>query len=331
MPIEWYTLLDISREDSLFTADQIIQIRSFINQTNDSGFNGILIPESNQGMLHPFFFAQEVCTQTAGLTPFIALNPLYAHPFYTAKYLLNLSLLYQRRISLNLITGTNNKDQQQLGINLDHNSRYERLYEYTHIFYALLRGEKVDFAGNFYNVSNLQLSASLPAELLPGLYIAGNSTEALALAPRLNTATLQMAKPLAALSAADVFIPTGFHLGILAREQKEAATEAMEKISPPLRERAIMQKISFINTDAVWKKELYQAAVNEASTDGVYTLVPFKYYHSDVPYLVGSYDEVAAYIREYIQSGLTAFVVEIAGNTGSNEFLHIQEVFKRLR
>jgi alkanesulfonate monooxygenase len=331
MPIEWYTLLDISREDSAFTPDQIIQVRNFIQKTEGSGFNGILIPESNQGMLHPFFFAQEVCTQTAGLTPFIALNPLYAHPFYTAKYLLNLSLLYQRRITLNLITGTSNKDQQQLGLSLNHHSRYERLYEYTHIFYALLRGETVDFEGSYYTVKELKLSACLPPELLPVLYIAGNSTEALALAKRLDTATLQMAKPAAALSADGVFIPTGFHLGILAREQKEDAAAAMEKISPPLRERAIMQKVSFINTDAVWKKELYQAAVNESTADGVYTLVPFKYYHSDVPYLAGSYDEVAAYIRKYISAGLKTFVVEIAGNTGSNEFEHISEVFKRLQ
>jgi alkanesulfonate monooxygenase len=213
---------------------------------------------------------------------------------------------------------------------VDHSGRYNRLYEYTHILCELLQGHTVNFTGSYYTVNGLKLSASLPPALLPSLYVAGNSGEALDLASRLNTAILQMAKPLATLSAPGAFIPAGFHLGILAREHAADAVATMKQSAPLLRERAIMQKVSFLNTDAVWKKELYHAATQDA-TDNVYTLVPFKYYYSDVPYLVGSYHQVAEYIKGYMQAGLKTFVVEIAGNTGSNEFLHITEVFNRLR
>ena len=67
---------------------------------------GMLIFQGNDVFIEPLITAQFLLAETKRLSPFIALNPIYMHPFTAAKMIASLTLLYGRKIYLNLITGT---------------------------------------------------------------------------------------------------------------------------------------------------------------------------------------------------------------------------------
>jgi len=95
------------------------------------------------------------------------------------------------------------------------------------------------------------------------------------------------------------------------------------------RKRTILQQISIKQSNSTWKKQVYESH-KKLPSDEVYSLNPFIRGYSDVPYLVGSYEEVIAYIQKYIDSGIESLIIEIP-NTGYNEIDIIGLIIDRLK
>ena len=322
--IEVFTV--ISRQEDFqeyFTDD----IKPAIHLSDEYGYSGMLLFQSNRGNIEPWVFAQELLANSLSLSPIVAVNPVYMHPFSVAKKILTLCGFYGRKIYLNLITGTSKSDMVSLNDYLEHDERYDRLIEYTQIVDALLKGDgPVSFDGKYYQVSNLQLSSKIPEDIFPEYFVAGSSEGAQKALTTLNAIKLGMAKPEGHLQTGDLQPPQqkGIHFGIVARADKEQAQTALKKIFPDSKSNQEIQEYAMKNTDAVWKKEMYQNS--DKPVGDTYSLVPFKNFKADCPYHVGSYEDVAEVIKGYIINGITSMIIEVP--PGDTEHQHINKVFK---
>jgi alkanesulfonate monooxygenase len=329
--VQVFTLMSLPRDYSNLPKSGIGDLRNFIRLTDKYGFHGILVAESVNGYFHPWVVAQEILSHSDSLSPLVAVNPMFAHPFTIAKQVATLTRFYDRRLCLNFITGTAKDDFDRLGDMVSHNDRYKRLEEFIRIVYDLLMNDKpFSFNGSFYNVNNLRLPLNLPSPLLPDIYIAGSSAEAIDLLKKRNGINLRMARPMAKIpEIVSSDLAQGFHFGIIARQTSSEAYQRLNEISPASRERQLLQKFSMRNTDAVWKKDLLNMADEINGEDTIFSIAQFQNFYSDVPYLVGDYHSVASYIRQYVSAGIRFFIVEVPLDT-KNEMQHIAEVFSLL-
>lgn len=75
-----------------------------------NGLEGPLLFAGNDTLVEPWAMAQHILVRTEKISPLIAVNPLYMHPFTVAKFVSSFALLYRRKVDLNMITGTATSD-----------------------------------------------------------------------------------------------------------------------------------------------------------------------------------------------------------------------------
>lgn len=330
MSVQIFNLLGISR-DSIFEEKLSFTdyLTNFIKDTDNSQFSGTLLPESIEGPINPWFFAQELLSKSSKL-PFIAINPCFVHPLYVVRNLYNLCTFYQRPIYLNFITGGSAVDSLKINDSLSKEEKYARLEEFITIVQELLTANDQDiynFEGTYYMLKNLVFKGSLPKHLQPVFHIAGSSAYAESLIEKKNMIQLKMGEPILDNSLHQAK-KISYHIGIIARETNEEAQEALNRFSKVDRKRTILQQISIKQSQSVWKQKVYKRYKNIAE-DSVYSLQPFMNGYSDVPYLVGSYEDVSNYIQTYIEKGVESIIIEIP-KTGYDEIAEINAVLERL-
>ncbi len=331
MPIQLFNLLGISRdsvfEEKLSFADYLT---NFINETDTSHFSGTLLPESIEGPINPWFFAQELLSKSSKI-PFIAINPCFVHPLYVVRNLYNLSTFYQRPIYLNFITGGSAVDSLKINDSLSKEEKYKRLDEFITIIQELLSANENDtysFKGTYYTLDSIVFKGSLPKHLQPVFHIAGSSEHAENLIQKKGMIQLKMGESLSNSSLHNSK-KTSYHFGIITRGTNEEANEVLDTFSKVDRKRTILQQISIKQSQSVWKQKVYERYKSSAE-DPVYSLQPFMNGYSDVPYLVGSYEEVLSYIQTYIAKGIESIVIEIP-KTGFDEMKEINTIIEKLQ
>jgi alkanesulfonate monooxygenase len=80
-------------------------------------------------------------------------------------------------------------------------------------------------------------------------------------------------------------------------------------------------------SDSAWHKQLSGMAKEARNGHSTYWLWPFENYKTFCPYLVGSYDVVAAELAKYIDHGYLTFILDIPANR--EELAHIKRVFSQ--
>lgn len=316
MPIEVFTT--VRRIEGVTTYYESLQTLMKMNENFD--FDGILFFENHSNNIDPWVFSQDLLVKSNKQTPFIAVNPVYQHPYSVALKIASFSSMFQRKIYINFIAGTSVSDLNSLGDYLSHSKRYERLSEYIHIIKNLLTSKRpFSFQGEYYQISNLRLPEALPQEYYPGFFISGSSANA-AVTMHTECKKISMAKPLEKIKNMAV---GGLCFGIVARETTEEAENAfVSHYKPAFSEYEYVLEYSMKNTDAKWKNELLHE-----TNSGVLKMNAFKNFVSDSPYLVGSYDEVREYISHCIHQGITTFIVEC----DEREVGFIDQVFNGLK
>ena len=325
MSVQIFNLQGISRNSALENKGvDYSTLSDFIQKTAAFGFSGTLLPESIEGPINPWFFAQQLFTETEKLIPFIAINPCFVHPLYVARSIVNLSTFYKRPIYLNFITGGSAKDGLKINDKLTKEEKYNRLEEFITIIEELLNPKRdllYTFKGFYYNFDKIVFKGTLSKKLQPVFHIAGNSKYAVSILERKQIVHMQMAQ-----SQKNVNIganKVGYHFGIIARETEQEARDILEEFCTVDRKKKILQRISIQNADANWKKEIYENYKN-LPKDSLFTMLPFIRGYSDVPYLVGTHKRIEKYLRYYLEKGIKTFIVEIP-ITGHNEFIEINK------
>jgi alkanesulfonate monooxygenase len=105
----------------------------------------------------------------------------------------------------------------------------------------------------------------------------------------------------------------GMNFGIFARESRDAARQAAKsrfRDNPDDRE---LLALTMENTDSVWKRHLYDGQSGELQDNG-YWLLPFLTFQADCPYLVGSYAEIGAKLKDFAGKGLTTIMLDMVAD-----------------
>jgi alkanesulfonate monooxygenase len=296
--------------------------------SEEAGCEGILVYTDNS-LVDPWLVAQIIIQNTRRLSPLVAVQPAYMHPYAVAKMVSSLGHLYGRKIYLNMVAGGFKNDLSALNDTTPHDKRYARLVEYTTAIQELLRSpEPVTYRGEFYTVDKLRMTPPLDSRLMPGIFVSGSSQAGLAAAAAVGATAIKYPQP-AENEPEDPTKSSGVRVGIVTRDSSEAAWRVAQERFPGDRKGQITHQLAMKTSDSLWHQQLSEMARSTPSDDNPYWLWPFENYKTFCPYLVGSYERVAAELAKYIGRGFSTFILDIPPSR--EELTHIGEVFSRAR
>ncbi len=305
------------------------RVREVARWSDEAGCAGILVYTDN-GLVDPWLVSQIIVESTRTLSPLVAIQPIYMHPYSVAKMVSTLGWLYGRRISLNMVAGGFRNDLIALNDQTPHDRRYDRLVEYTTIVQQLLASDApVTFSGEFYRVERLAMKPALPAQLAPLITISGSSAAGIEAARRLGAIAVKYPEPpeQCSVEEEDKNRGCGVRVGIIAREDEDDAWRIAEERFPPDRAGQVTHAVAMKTSDSVWHRTLSDLGGSLKGSRSTYWLVPFENYKTFCPYLVGTYEQVAAQVKRYIVSGYRTFILDIPASR--EELEHIGIVFGR--
>jgi alkanesulfonate monooxygenase len=312
----------------LAQTDCLHRLREVARWSEEAGCEGILVFSDNR-QLDPWLVSQAILQHTTRLCPLVAIQPAYLHPYAVAKMIASLAFMHGRRLHLNMVAGGFKNDLEALNDSTPHDERYARLVEYTRIIQGLLyNDEPLSFEGRYYKVNNLKLTPALPRELLPGMLVSGSSAAGMAAAQELGATAIEYPKPVSEYGVAppaDGYLK-GIRIGIIARAEEDEAWAVARTRFPEDRKGQLTRELANKVSDSHWHQQLAEQAAAPAG-DSVYWLVPFQNYKAMCPYLVGSYERVAAEVGRYVDSGYTTFILEEPVDAA--EMRHVGQVFER--
>lgn len=333
-PIHLYSTLPQST--SYGSGPEYLEAATQVAQWSDrQGCTGMLIYTDNS-LVDPWLLAEFVLERTERLSPLVAVQPVYMHPYSVAKMVASLSFLHGRRMSLNLVAGGFRNDLIAMGDETPHDDRYARITEYGQIVMGLLRGESVTLDGRHYQVKNLKLTPKLPEELFPVVLMSGSSPAALETARAIGATAIRYPQdPEKEQTSVErpEGVQMGLRVGIVARDDAASAWTEAEARFPEDRRGQIMHDLAMKTSDSQWHKQLSQDAAaadagGDVATRSPYWLHPFKQYSTFCPYLVGSYDRVADELAQYFTMGDRALIVDIPRE--EDDLVHAKRVLERV-
>ena len=320
---------DVDRDDYLG------RVRDVAGWSEAAGCEGILVYTDN-GIVDPWLVSQVILESTERLSPLVAIQPVYIHPYSAAKMVCSLAFMHDRRVCLNLLAGGFKNDLVALGDETPHDERYERTVEYARIVLDLLKGDApVTLAGRYYRVKNLRLTPPLPAQLYPRVLISGSSPAGLQAARALDALPIKYPRAPGEEEPDAAFAESGVRVGIIARASADEAWEVAHRRFPEDRKGQLTHKLAMSVSDSHWHRQL---SARDAGAEGgakpsaheevphPYWLGPFQNYKTFCPYLVGSYERVAEEVAGYIGLGARTFILDIPPT--EEELDHVGAVFR---
>lgn len=338
-PVEVYTTAPASVQ--LDGASFRRRLADVTRWTDAAGCTGLLVYSDNT-LIDPWLVAARILEQGERVAPLVAVQPVYLHPYAAARMAASLTFLHGRQVHLNLVTGGSRQHLDALGdAGVTHDDRYERLIEYATVARQLLDSPRpVTFTGRYYRLRAATLPHRPPVTLAPRLVLSGSSDSGVRCANDLGILRFAYPRPVTGYAAEGAPLRgTGIRLGIIARPDAAAAWRVAHARFPgdPMGERRhrIVSRLS----DSSWHAELSEHARRSEdarlSEDGhrdgdaadPYWLYPFLTYRTFCPYLVGDYDEVAAYLAGYLARGVESVILDIPDE--EDDLHHGRVVFGR--
>ena len=298
--------------------------------SEEAGCEGILVYTDNS-LVDPWQVAQIIIQNTRRLSPLVAVQPSYMHPYAVAKMVSSLGYLYGRRVYLNMVAGGFKNDLAALNDTTPHDKRYARLVEYTTIIHELLKSSvAVSYHGEFYIVDKLRMTPPLAPELIPGVLVSGSSEAGLTSAQALGAIAVKYPQPAECEPQCDPSAAGfGIRVGIIARGDEEEAWRVAHARFPEDRKGQLTHQLAMKTSDSAWHQQLSRMASDTKNGGTPYWLHPFENYKTFCPYLVGSYERVATELAKYIDCGYSTFILDIP--PAREELEHINAVFARTR
>jgi alkanesulfonate monooxygenase len=324
-PLELYSTCPASATTPDNYLERVVRVARWSER---AGCTGILIYADNS-QVDPWLTSQVVIQSTNSICPLVAVQPIYMHPYSVAKMVATLAFLHGRRVYLNMIAGGFKNDLAALDDTTPHDSRYQRLVEYTLIIRKLLEGSSpVTFEGSFYRARGLTLSPRLAPEFFPGFLGSGSSQAGLAAARAMGATPVMYPEPPDQCDSAGSSQngPCGVRIGIVARTDEDEAWKIAWRRFPEDRKGQLTHQLAMKVSDSVWHQQLSEIGKTTNGRRSTYWLHPFESYKTFCPYLVGSYENVAAALARYMSAGFHTYILDIPA--AEEEFEHINAVFQ---
>lgn len=153
---------------------------------------------------------------------------------------------------------------------------------------------------------------------MPEFLIAGQSEAAQRVAKETRCIKMQMLPP----DLDRGLDAPGMNFGIFAREGRDEARQAAKlrfRDNPDDRELLALRREQRFRLE---ERRLYEGQSGELADNG-YWLLPFLTFQADCPYLVGSYAEIGAKLKQFVAKGLTTIMLDMVADEA--EMQHIRK------
>lgn len=286
------------------------------------GYYGVLIP-TGKSCEDSWLVASALAPVTKTLRYLVAVRPGLQPPSLAARMAATLDRLSGGRLLINVVTGGDPVENKGDGIFLSHEERYTVTREFLEVYSRLMKGEKVDFAGEHIRVEGAEILFPPVQEKGPPLYFGGSSDAAIDVAANQIDTYLtwgepveQVAEKLAVVrqraQESGRTLSYGIRLHVIVRETEEEAWAAADRLISHLDEETIAaaQKI-FARMDSAGQARM--SALHQGSRESL-RIAPNLWAGVGLvrggagTALVGNPQQVADRIREYQALGIGNFI-----------------------
>jgi len=285
--------------------------------------------------LDPWIIAQIVLENTREHIPLVAVQVNYYHPVTVIKAIQTLEYLYRRKVNLNFITGANKSELNEINQHLDHSSKYKKMEEFIQILSAnLMQTSNFEFIGDYFKINKLNLSPAITNSTHhPDYFISGMSEDSMSVASRCGSNIITHPEPLEYFQSFSNKCKSygirdiGIRIQIIARA---TSVEAWDYANSQYKynEFDIASVRIKKNSDSEWLRRISSISMKYLSTDTVYWMGAFVKGRSNCPSLVGSYEEVANYLKGYIDRGVRSIIIHDLFT--EEQFYHMSKVREQL-
>jgi alkanesulfonate monooxygenase len=282
--------------------------RRLVQQAEALGFESTLVAQhlfhirdENLGQLETWTACAALAAVTERIEIIAAIKPALFNPAVLAKMATQIEEISQGRFAINFVNAWYKPEFERAGIPFaEHDQRYAYGAEWLRVVRDLMAGETVHFSGHHFTLNGMKLRPAGRFQPRPLIYAGGESEPARALAAELadvwflNGQSLENIKTLIADARARprAGTPLAFAMSafVIARETDAEAASAYE---------AAQRTLAAADPANVMFKSLGIGEMPQVGTNG-----------GTAAGLVGSYDTVAARIREFWAAGVELFMLQ---------------------
>ncbi len=239
-----------------------------------------------------------------------AIKPMLYHPVVLAKMALQIEHISRGRFAINVVNAWNRAEIVKAGIEFrEHDERYAYGTEWLQVVEKLMRGERVRFAGKYFEVSDYLLRPADPYRARPRIYIGGESEPARVLAAAHGDVWFINGQPLGDVTAliADMNrrprdgerLRFGLSAFVIARETDAEAQHTYQHLLALAALDAEMRAEIKARTDERVVMKHIMAKSERVGTNG-----------GTSAGLVGSYDAVAERMLQFHAAGVETFLLQ---------------------
>jgi alkanesulfonate monooxygenase, FMNH(2)-dependent len=138
------------------------------------GYGGVLLP-TGKSCEDPWIAASALLASTRRLKFLVAVRPGLMSPTIAARMASSFDRISGGRLLVNVVTGGDAVELAGEGLHLDHDARYDLTDEFLTVWRQALRGEQVDFEGDYVNVKGGKVLYPPVQKPYPPLYFGGSS------------------------------------------------------------------------------------------------------------------------------------------------------------
>ena len=215
-------------------------LRQIAQAADRLGYTGVLLP-TGRGCEDALVTAAALLPQTERLRFLVALRPGLTLPGEAARQYATLDRIGRGRTMINLVCGGNPADLAGDGLTLGHDERYAQAAEFLTIWRGLMRGETVEFVGEYLSSNSGRILFPPVQAPHPPIWFGGSSPAGHALAAAQADTYLTWGEPpdMVAAKIADVrrraaaqgrTLRYGIRLHLIVRETEGEAWDAARRL-----------------------------------------------------------------------------------------------------
>ena len=293
--------------------------RKLMLEAESLGFDSVLIAQHTANphredldQLEAWTSAAAIAALTSRLEIITAIKPMLYHPVVLAKMAMQIEAISKGRMALNLVNAWNRKEIVNAGMEFrEHDERYAYGEEWLEVVERLMRGERVNFKGKYFEITDYILHPVGAARPRPRIYVGGESDPARDLSARQADVWFINGQPLEDVKAliADVKrrprpagaapLRYGLSAFVIARETEAEAEKAYQRLLDLSRQDTDIKAYVKQNTDAKVVMRQTMAKSERVGTNG-----------GTAAGLVGSYDQVAERIAAFHAAGIETLLTQ---------------------
>ena len=309
-------------------------LRQIAQAADELGYFGVLLP-TGRSCEDSWIVASALAPLTKDLRFLVAVRPGLQEPSAAARMATTLDRISNGRLLINVVTGGDPVELAGDGVFLSHDERYAVTDEFLHIWRGLVGGETVSFQGKHLRVENGRVIYPPVQKPYPPLYFGGSSPAGIAVAAEHCDVYLTWGEPPAqvaekiaaareAAAAKGKTFSYGIRLHVIVRETEAEAWDAAERLISRVDDATIAKAQETLKRqDSIGQSRMM--ALHGGKRD---KLVVSPNLWAGVGLvrggagtaLVGSADQVADRMKEYIDLGIDRFIL--------SGYPHLEEAYR---